>query len=412
MNKKIFVLSVLLAALALVPSATAKTVDLLQPSSTDLVAGRLTAPHASKALPTVSTDAVTFSWALPADQPIENRPEPFHASSREYSLVVTAVEFQKGVELPLTAPGALIRINPSGTGLGAATVDPQALVLTDPNGIDHTGGAGMLTLADAAAMKASGAPFAEGTSAFRIDPALGSGRFTLRSASIIGDPADRYAVHVFEKDSAITLDAVTDRSAYLVGDAFQASFELIGDNVVIDQIDGRLVAPSGEAVPVRILDEKGARFLTVAPLENARGAEGLWEVHASIVGHDSNGEIRRDVHTAFAVAVPTARLLGRAEITRDGGLEIELPVETAAPGRYEVRGILFGTDADGVLRPIGVGDAADWMPQGIGSLSLHFDAKMLEGSGLHAPFELRDLQLLDQGRMGELHRQAIALHIR
>ncbi|MEN8165031.1 MAG: DUF4785 domain-containing protein [Acidobacteriota bacterium] len=110
--------------------------------------------------------------------------------------------------------------------------------------------------------EAAGTPFAEGTAAFRIDPALGAGLFTLRSTGTVADPAARYAIHVFEKDSVVTL---------------------------------------------------------------------------------------------------------------------------------------------------GVGNTANWMPQGVGSLDLHFDAAMLEDSGLGAPYELRDLQLLDQGRMGQLHRQALAL---
>ena len=92
-----------------------------------------------------------------------------------------------------------------------------------------------------------------------------------------------------------------------------------------------------------------------------------------------------------------------------GGRVIEIPVETVAPGRYEIRTILFGTDSSGILKPIGVGDTAAWMAQGVGSLALHFDGTMLEESGLEAPYELHDLQLLDQGRMGQLHRQALAL---
>ena len=44
-------------------------------------------------------------------------------------------------------------------------------------------------------------------------------------------------------------------------------------------------------------------------------------------------------------------------------------------------------------------------------LDLVFDEELLSASGTSAPFELRDLQLIDQTRMGMLHRQARAVVI-
>ncbi len=401
----------LLVGLMVSPIVSAETIHFLNPTAGDLVAVGLQAPAEGKmAGPAVSTESVTFSWALPADQQIEMRPATFHASSREYSLSVTAADLQSGVALPTTAPGALVRLNPAGAMLTGQTIDPISLALTDPAGTDHVGGEGMLNLADADAMKAAGTPFAEGTSAFRVDPKLGSGLFILRSTGSVANPSTRYAIHVFEKDSPVTLDATTDTTTYFVGAPFSADFNLFGNDVVIGSIEGRLVAPSGIAFPVTILHKNGTAFAATTTLKDAPHADqGLWEVHASIVGHGPSGEIRRDVHTAFAIATPTARLLGHAEVKSEAGLVIEIPVETAAPGRYEIRAILFGTDSSGILKPIGIGDTAAWMAQGVGSLALHFDGTILEESGLGAPYELHDLQLLDQGRMGQLHRQALAL---
>ncbi len=402
----------LLVGMMVTPIVSAETMTILNPAAGDLVATDIQQPAEGKALPAVSTDSVTFSWALPADQPIELRPAPLSATSREYSLAVSAAELQAGVQLPVTAPGALIRLNPAGTALSTAAINPVSLSLTDPMGAEHVDGRGMLNLVDAEAMKTAAAPFAEGTSAFRINPNLGSGLFTLRSTGAVADPAARYAIHVFEKNSQITLDVVTRRPAYLEGATFRANFTLDGAKAVIDSIEGRLIAPSGEAFPVRIRQETKTGFTASTRLQVTPNAtQGLWEIHASIIAHGATGEIRRDVHQAFAVATPTARLLGRAQVTRDSGLVIEMPIETAAPGRYELRAILFGTDSEGLLKPIGVGDTANWMAQGVGSLGLHFDAAMLEESGLGAPYELRDLQLLDQGRMGQLHRQALALEL-
>ena len=44
-----------------------------------------------------------------------------------------------------------------------------------------------------------------------------------------------------------------------------------------------------------------------------------------------------------------------------------------------------------------------------GSIQLQVDADMLKASGLRAPFEVRNLELLDQGRMFVLQRQQRAL---
>ena len=99
--------------------------------------------------------------------------------------------------------------------------------------------------------------------------------------------------------------------------------------------------------------------------------------------------------------------VGRADLVEGDGLVVRLGLETAAAGRYEVRGTLFGTGADGALVPVAVAHSAAPMASGRGELELAFPADLL--TGVSAPFEVRDLQLTDQTRMGVLHRQAGAL---
>jgi hypothetical protein len=118
--------------------------------------------------------------------------------------------------------------------------------------------------------------------------------------------------------------------------------------------------------------------------------------------------LARDARTAFACSVPSARLAREVRIVQGDGLQATFGVELASAGRYEVRGILYGTDATGVLRPLAAGYSARWF-EGSGALTLAFDAALLKASGLVAPFELRDVRLYDQGRMGLLQRQERAL---
>ena len=84
-------------------------------------------------------------------------------------------------------------------------------------------------------------------------------------------------------------------------------------------------------------------------------------------------------------------------------------MDAASEGRYEVRGLLYGLDREGRLRPAATGHAAAWLPAGKGALTLRFDAATLKSSGLTGPWELRGLELRDQGRLGLLERRQRAL---
>ncbi len=392
--------------------AMAGSVDFLAPDTGDLIPTAVIGDSGAKSLPNVSMDAVSYCWALKADAQIDAHQPVFEASSREYRMLVKAEQLRSGLDLPTTAPGALIRLNPAGSARMGKTlsIDPKGIVLIDPTGRRFSDGQGMLSLADAEALKAADVPFAEGTSAFRLDPALGSGLFKL----MVPEAADSEAgwvVNVLEKDSPVVFTARTDRQVYLQGQRLRASFALEGADG-LESVRAEIHSPSGEAQRVRVLRRPGSTdFEVVAPLNHAELSEGLWEIHASVHGASAEGEVIRDVHTAFAVSAPTASFLGRAEISMTEGLRIELPVEIGAPGRYAAQGVLFGTNAKGEMQPIGVCQSADYLATGSSSLSFVFDAAMLKSSGLTAPYELRNLELKDQGRMGELYTQARALAI-
>ena len=100
--------------------------------------------------------------------------------------------------------------------------------------------------------------------------------------------------------------------------------------------------------------------------------------------------------------------MGRVQRAR---VAVDLGVDVAGPGRYEVRGIVYGTDRAGNLVPFAAAHSAAWL-DAAGSLTLTVEPKLLREAGVRAPFEIRDLRLLDQGRMGVLHRQARGIEIR
>ena len=406
----------LLASLSLVLVATAAGAQQLLPAgASDLAAEIPIAAPPLKAAATAAHEAVAVSWALDPAQRLADSPEPFTSRSREYFVDVSAEDLRQGVAIYTSQPGALVRLNPAPSGAGetAAAIAPQALVVTDPTGRSFGGGSGMDLVVGADRLKAAGAPFAEGTSAFRLRAGLGAGAFELR-ADALGAASDRrFVMHVFDQGSAAELELRTAATDYLHGQTLVVEAALVeeGRRMPARRIEGFVTSPAGRAWPLVFRPAGGglqrARLVLDAFEEPAPG---LWQVHASLRGRSSGHAILRSGRTAFACAVPSARLSGGAEIdSSPQGLSIRLEVAAASASRYEVRGVLYGTAADGTLRPAGIAHSAAWLAAGTGSLTLDFGPEVVADSALAAPFELRDLRLLDQVAMGLLHRQARAL---
>lgn len=403
-----------LSAVSIAPSVFAQQVSMLPMATGDFGATELMAPSALKAT-AISTEPVSLSWALPIEKTIALDPQPFVATSKEYWIDITAKDLSQGVPLFSHAPGALVRINPAPgeKALESAALDPRTLAITTPDKRTLADGGAMELMATADQLKAAGSPFVEGTIAFRLRSDLGAGTFTLKGAGL---QQGRYVLHVLDHASPVQLAAKTLRADYLHGDALtlEASLGAEGLQVTVGDLDGYVVSPAGRSWPVRfVANRRGVHTakLTLDALE-APG-QGLWEAHVAVQGEAEGRTVRRYTKVAFNVAVPSASFSGQAEKVAvvDGAVAARLGVTTAVAGRYEVRGVLFGTDVEGNLEPIAVAHSANWLEAGSQSLVLSFDAELVAATDLRAPFEVRDLRLIDQGTMGLLHRQARGLQI-
>ncbi len=405
----------LLAAGAMTAAASARDlgqdVTFLATAPGDLAAPvAVAAPATAKAIATgdVPREPVALSWALPADKALET-PEPFVARSREYFVDLDASELRAGVPVYTHAPGALVRLSPA-AGETAGPIDPHKVVLESADKRRFAGGDGMELIASAEQLRAAGSPFAVGTAAFRLEPRVGSGTLALRVPELPGE--GRYVMHVLDVRSPVHLALQTDQASYLHGQELhvEASFEA-GELL---SAEGFITSPSGRAWPLEweTGDDGRARArLVLDGLETP--APGLWEVHASARGLADGTSVLRHTRVAFDCGIPAARLDGTAEIVgRGADLTLALGIESASASRYEVRGVLMGTDTSGTLVPVAVAHSADWLEAGVGSLSLSFDADLLEAAGVEGPFEVHDLQLLDQAAMKVLHRQGRGLLIR
>ncbi|MGY6519538.1 MAG: DUF4785 domain-containing protein [Lysobacteraceae bacterium] len=388
----------LLAAAPLALAGTAGT--LAAPAAGDVVPSRLVAaPPPALAM---EREPVQFAWALDPAQAIL-APAPFVAESREYWQTIEADELQRGYAIQTTAPGALVRISPVAGSRGAGALRLEDFELS----IDGRRLSGAQAFADAAdyeALRATDASFPDGTMALRIDPVLGEGRFELRNRAAGG----RLLVHVFEPGSPVSLTLADEGRPALAGGRLQMEGRLLdaGQAVTARRVGGLLTAPDGRSWDIDFDVASDGRILAGIDLpREASGVPGLWEVHAFAV-HDRDGaQVLRDVRTAVAVAAPTARLAGGFRGDLSDGVRVGFEVETASEGRYEIRAVLHGTDASGRLVPAANAHAAAWLPAGGGTIELHVPAEVIAG-GLRAPFQLRDVALSDQGRLGRLEQRA------
>lgn len=401
--------AVLLAApLAL---AAATPAALLPRAAGDLAADAL----ARSAAPTSAATErapVQFAWALDqsADD-LDARPAPHRSESRAHWFRADARALAAGVALAIDEPGALIKLSPQ----SGARLDLAALELVDARGRVHPGASALISQTDPEHLKAAGMAFSAGTAIFNLDPALGAGEFTLR-ARLPGK--EQLVVYVLERDSDVVLslapvaDVVFDGQRVAVEARLQqGATRLLGAS----KIRGELVAPDGHRQPISLARGRDGVYrgsLTADARPAAPGA--LWSLEVHAEARTARGAaVRRSVTAAVALSVPTARLVGTARIEAlgAGGVRTRLDVESAAPGRYAVSAVLYGTNREGALQPIAAGQSAAWIDGERGELALDFDATTLSASGMRAPFELRDLRLVDQGRMHLLHRQARGLTI-
>ncbi len=397
-------LTVLLAAATL---QAATPVTLPDPGPADLSPARLVTGADIPQLVEPRRDPVQFTRALPADSRLDPVPAPHTATSRGYTLRASAAELAAGIPIHTTAPGAVVRINPLRTGSTDELValDPSRVQIA-PHGATGPTSGGVIPLATAGQLAAADVPFPEGSSAFRIDPSLGAGAFILRAPDLPAEGEARYVVAVVEPESPVLLKLTADSLAYLAGGrgSAEAVLETGGPPLENPMFGAILVAPDGQILPLTVdPGADGTARISFALERMDPGAQGLWEISLSASGTVDGLLARREVRTAFGTALPTARFAGVASIEpRDDGLTVTFPVEVAAPGRYEVRAVLWGLGDDGAMHPAVLAQSAAWLEPGTESLGLGFGDGLLEGTGLHAPWELRNLELRDQGRLGVL----------
>lgn len=393
--------STLLASAVLVAlvTATAQAAQPLRAAAGDQIPAAL----ASAPAPADENEhaPLAFAWALDPAQPLQ-APGAYAAVSRSYWQQVDAAELQRGLDLPLTAPDAVIQVSPAP---GARALPADALQVRDA-----AGGTRVARSVDARQLQDAGMAVSDGSSMLRTGASSAVGNYRLQSAQAQG----RYVVQVLEPNSPLRLEVQASQAQVLAGGSVQLQARLLEDGATAAQRAARrgtlggealLVAPDGRSWPQRLLrTTDGSLRAQVRIPAQASTAQGLWELQ---VFAQADG-VLRDGKVAFAVAQPTARFTGQAS-PDPASRRVSLPLQVAAAGRYEARGTLYATGTDGQSKPVAQAHAAAWFDgAGHGALVLPFDQVPLP-AGFGAPYELRDLQLQDQSRMAPIESRALAL---
>jgi len=341
---------------------------------------------------------VSFAWALDPQAELDAQ-APFVAESREFWAVVEASELQGGLAIDTTAAGAVIRISPA---QGGRAVDPDQVRMLK-NGRPIAEPQTFQRKNNAAQLRAAGMDVPDGSAVVQLAQEQGQGRFQVQMANAKG----RYLVHVYEPESPFVFKAQADRTRVLAGGTLEVAASMQRGDAKLamasNQVAGVLVSPSGRSFDLAFSNGKARLQLP----DDAGSEPGLWEVQLSAGTYADGASVQRDANTAVEVTRPTAKLGGGYGFNA-AAVRFDLPVQVAAPGRYELRGTLYATGRDGVSRPVSQAHMANWLEPGKRNLALSF-GRVNVPMGYGAPYELRFLELKDQTRMGTLDTRELAL---
>ncbi len=339
---------------------------------------------------------------------------PYVARSREYRMTVTADELVGGVAIDVTDAGALIRVHavsPDSRSLDQnAAIDPERLVLVTNNDQVYENGRGFDLLVTAEQMAASDSPFPQGTSAFRLRNELGAGRFWLYADGLDRDAKSSYMVHVFEKGSDTQLSLQASHFEYYAGSSIRLESQLESGrgSWLSQEINAVLRSPEGQIVPLNVTAKSGQLSLSATLPTWFIAGPGLWEAELDVVGNLGALTVRRHVRTAFAVSVATAKFDGRVSVKTEkaDAIQLQMGLEIGTPARYEVRGVLYGHNSEGQLEGFALLNSAALFSPGKGWLNMPISTADLFDSGLKAPYQVRDLMLINQDAMQVVQRMA------
>ena len=333
-------------------------------------------------------------YSFPVAQNVKlNTTQAYNALSSSYLMEVTGAQLNKGVALNTTQSNVSLLISRKS---GASQLDTGLLQLRHAN-------APSVSLVDTrvTAEQLSQVDMFRDTVGLNTAKGAAFGAVMLTTEQSLGAD-DKYIVQVKEKNSPYNLSVSIPTQSYTANDKVIARGAMLkgSDALNIDKATAQLVAPNGQVSEVSVkVNGDELVFSASEQADIISPINGLYELRVQSVASDNDLRIPRHAKVAFALSRDTAKLAGASIVEKDG-LSANVRLVAKEAGRYEVRGVLYGTDARGQLVPVMETHAAQSTNAGSDSIKLPFDASILAQANVKAPYELRDVRLYDQKQLG------------
>ncbi|NQZ11833.1 MAG: DUF4785 family protein [Algicola sp.] len=361
------------------------------------------AQPAPKTTQAIDANIINFSFAIAQDHQLDLNTQAVTTVSDEYYFTVSGRQLNKGIDIHTSQKGALIKISRQ-NDLGKA-LENEAMQLRSASQPKKNLAINIIGEND---LKTTGIFTA--STAIKLTDEVKPGKLTLSYERPLA-AKNLYVIHVKEKGTANKLEISTAKQQYRQGESFSFDAAMLANNdtLALDNVTAFIMSPSGKKfnASIRLTDSGIAQISASKQALEATAIEapinGLYELHVNAMTNAGGQQIHRTGKIAFALSPDTADLnkLSLIFVNKNKATaSIGLTVKTA--GRFEVRGTLYGHDAQGNLQPLMETHSAQNFSAGKQAINIQFNQQILAKSTLKAPYVLKNVRLFDQTRMSRL----------
>ncbi|TPH15649.1 DUF4785 domain-containing protein [Litorilituus lipolyticus] len=350
----------------------------------------------------IERQSVHFSQAISSANKVAFKNQGYTDISDEYWFEVTGRELMAGVAVAISQPGALIRLSGKSVkndmrNMQQHAIEPEFVSLLKAG----------VTLKSAFSQKVTAEQFATAnifpnSSALQLNKTLGAGKFTLKVEQLLEED-QRYMVNVKEKNAEHKLHLTIDKQSYRAGQDILFNSKLLSrqGHALLGTQKVSVKLPNGEVNALEVVKLDNQFKITLPQHVNDQNTGQLYELLIVTEAQSQGVTVKRNGKVAFAVNRPTARLEGKVDHKADS---VAFNVNVASEGRYEISGIVYGTNQQGDAVPFMLSRSAYYLPVGIHQRKLAFDQTIIDNSGLQAPYTVKSVQLMDQSRLALLQQ--------
>ncbi|UHQ54942.1 DUF4785 domain-containing protein [Microbulbifer sp. YPW16] len=352
-----------------------------------------------------SRERVSFSQLVEQGKEQQLADSGAREQSRAFYRKVTGAELNRGAEFFVDGKQAVIQVSP----LDRASNGRRVVDTDIPRGMTLSNGTERRPVSDdsiALHRKSEGLRqefpgFYGRAHVMKVPEDMGRGRFTLKANGNASANAE-YILYVLDKRSDIELAVETPSKRFSRSGTLALEAKAAGQaSASLESVSATLIAPRGDRYELGGGQRTGNRYTLDWPVNvDAPSVSGeLWRIEVrSTLRNARNEPVERVAVIAADIFTETAS----ATVGGSDAQSLTLSVDVQEAGRYEARALVFGVDSDGEYRPAMLAYQAEWLDAGAREMTVPIDTARLAASGLQAPYQVRSVQFLDQGRMSVL----------